>query len=184
MLKTQSDTRLPLLVSLVSLQGETVSAIILETSFLQLWYQSHNWQSAACFHCLLYFLTISSSTHQENMSTDTPSVFHPASVPPSLSFTKIVPWAFFPSFSERRRLWLKLVNFLWANELTAVFPRLSNETEWEVGGGCCLATAGRTGSRWSHCLIRGPQETSHALFCDINVKKKKRCTCKVRQKKP
>jgi len=56
---------------------------------------------------------------------------------------------------------------------------MSNKTKCEVGGGCCLATAGRMRSRWSHCLIGGPQETSHALFCDI--KGWKRCTCKVRQ---
>ncbi len=133
-------------------------------------YQSHNWSLQHAFIVCFVFLTVSSSMHQENMSSDTPSVSQPASVPPSLSFTKIVHWAFPP---ERGRLWLKFINFLWANELTAVFPRLSNETEWEVGGGCCLATAGRTGSRWSHCLHqRAPRDfTCIVLWCECWKKK-------------
>lgn len=41
------------------------------------------------------------------------------------------------------RSWLKFINFLLANGVPCAFFLLTNGTDWEVGGGCCLATAGR-----------------------------------------
>lgn len=41
------------------------------------------------------------------------------------------------------RSWLKFINFLPANWVLCAFFQLTNGADGEVGGGCCLATAGR-----------------------------------------
>lgn len=41
------------------------------------------------------------------------------------------------------RSWLKFINFLLANEVACAFFLLTNGRDRGVGGGCCLATAGR-----------------------------------------
>lgn len=71
------------------------------------------------------------------------------------------------------RSWLKFINFLPANGAQCAFFLLTNGTGRGVGGGCCLATAGRISDHVGPFVLSAPWETLHAMCCHLLVKKEK-----------
>lgn len=65
------------------------------------------------------------------------------------------------------RSWLKFSNFLLTNEDPCAFFLLTNGPDREVGGGCCLATAGRISDHVGPIVLSlHPWETLHAICCE------------------
>lgn len=68
------------------------------------------------------------------------------------------------------RSWLKFINFLLTNEAPCAFFPLTNGTDREVGGGCCLATAGRISDHVEPIVLSLLPERCYMLYVVRNIR--------------
>lgn len=72
-------------------------------------------------------------------------------------------------YMQGGRSWPKFINFLWTNEAPCAFFLLTNGTDREVGGGCCLATAGRISDHVGPIVLSLLPERRYMLYVVRNI---------------
>lgn len=74
------------------------------------------------------------------------------------------------AYMQGGRSWLKFINFLLTNEAPCAFFPLTNGTDREVGGGCCLATAGRISDHVEPIVLSLLPERRYMLYVVRNIR--------------